>query len=94
MFTVKHIKSPTSESIYQATEVTCIEDETSRIEGEDGVYTRERIVCLDGFRNLRGGTIFVMNENGKTVSRYDLDPPPTCLPLKSANFRERIAAGL
>ena len=42
-------------------------------------------------RPLTGGTVFVMNENGKTVARYDLGASPVPLTIresvaKSAGF--------
>jgi hypothetical protein len=46
----------------------------------------------DDERPLTGGTIFVMNEQGKTVSRYDLGASP--VPISGDGLRDPRPLGL
>jgi hypothetical protein len=77
MLTVKHIRIGGDEDILAASGVrftpSCgAYDETS------AQYIPATLWVRDGAdeRPLTGGTIFVMNDSGKTVSRYDLGASP------------------
>lgn len=62
MFTIRHIQTDGHESIREAKSITS--------NSADKVPT----VMVDG-ETLRDGTIYVMNEMGRTVAKYDLGPP-------------------
>lgn len=86
MLTVKHIHLDGCEVIHQAHEVSFTPTPTeqraktrSPIESAHtgGILTltkptMDRSESGTYFLGLEGGTIFVMNDHGKTVSRYDL----------------------
>jgi hypothetical protein len=66
MLTVKHISLSGDEVLYQAHECT-FSPAT-----DDGLCPNTVWVGGDDKTPLTGGTVFVMNDNGKTVARYDL----------------------
>jgi len=86
MFTVKHISPSGNESLYSAYEVEFIPSEQaaqcftrSPIEAahQGGSLCLTKLVKNPGeigtyTLGLEKGTVFVMNEHGKTVSRFDL----------------------
>lgn len=66
-FTVKHIQESGHEDIYPAAKVSyqpTIGNWFSSCFIDDGTGS--------SLQKIYGGTVFVMNEQGKTVSRYDL----------------------
>jgi hypothetical protein len=79
MLTVKHITIGGDESLHLAREVTFTPSEAAK-----QVKTRSPIECVHEGGNVTiiredfvplgfsGGTVFVMNDKGKTVDRYDL----------------------
>lgn len=72
MFTVKHVRFSGEEELHQT--VTARYTPSNRnakaTEVPEPSETPETLWIDSG--PLTGGTVFVMNENGKTVSRYDL----------------------
>ena len=66
MLTVKHVRLSGQEDLYQSVTVwySPIENQTP-----DG---RPAMITMDLGDPLTGGTVFVMNDAGKTVARYDL----------------------
>ena len=64
MFTIRHIKADGHESIREARSVT------------SNTAAKVQTVVVDG-ETLRDGAIYVMNEMGRTVAKYDLGPPLT-----------------
>ena len=71
MLTVKHISLSGIETIYPASSVEFRPAATKDCApASDSVlaFTEQHYVVAE----LTGGTVFVMNEHGKTVSRYDL----------------------
>lgn len=74
MLTVKHITLSGEEFVYPTPSVNFVPDRArSQASGSDSLWIYEP----DGRpRELTGGTVFVMNERGKTVSRYDLGASP------------------
>lgn len=107
--TVKHIKISGEEHIYPTYSVTFTPKsvEASRVQGAVSAPACDS-VWIDnpdgGRQQLFGGTVFVMNEQGKTVSRYDLgasNVPPgenphttarNCVPVGIAGGLEIAAA--
>jgi len=77
MFTVKHIGMLGDEAIYPADKVTFLPVKAQEMTqaGESLPKPVPKIV-LDGITELCGGTVFVMNDKGRTVSRYDLGASP------------------
>jgi hypothetical protein len=77
MFTVKHIDSGGEERIFEAEKVRFTPGTPGTPECSQAPKT---LWVLDppGISDwpVTGGTVFVMNENGKTVGRYDLDDSP------------------
>ena len=75
MFTVKHIRIGGDEDILEASTVRFSPGfgEVDAVSGSN-VPSTVWISIRDGGdeRPLTGGTVFVMNEAGKTVSRYDI----------------------
>lgn len=71
MFTVRHIDSNNHEFVFAASTIT---SEPPRDSSD-----RQRIVCARPGEIFNGvfdsGIIYVMNENGRTVAKYDLGPP-------------------
>lgn len=81
MFTAKHISLSGIEEIHEAAEVRYIPGADHSTHGDPAVVDI-------GTKRLQGGTVFVMNQFGKTVSRYDLGASPIPLDvdaLRSAN---------
>lgn len=73
MFTLKHISIRGEERLYRA-------DSVHFTPGVETAHCRSISTFKfinDGVEeSLAGGTIFAMNENGKTVARYDLGASP------------------
>lgn len=74
MMTVKHITLSGEEYIYPTTHVNFVPDAAlnqvvNQVGGKDTVWLYPPDHPA---QPLNGGTVFVMNEHGKTVSRYDL----------------------
>lgn len=85
MMTVKHITLSGEESVYPTSWVNYVP--ASAI-GTDGVDTIWIYTDDAPARPLTGGTVYVMNEHGKTVSRYDLSAsvlPIQNMPLSPTN---------
>jgi hypothetical protein len=71
MLTVKHITIADQEHLYEALSVSY--EPGGACSTLTGPAPARLIAYLkDGETHIQGGTVFVMNENGKTVSRYDL----------------------
>ena len=81
--TVKHVEANGYESVIQATNVAFIPKELSHPDATD---PRAEVIAYgvpvapgmqagfeDGVRRYSNGMIYVMNEAGATVSKYDLD---------------------
>lgn len=77
MFTIKHIKVLGDEEIIQV-ETVRFEPGMPGFISQDGKtgQTGTPPTVWVGERPLSGGTVFVMNDMGKTVSRYDLGASP------------------
>jgi hypothetical protein len=73
MFTIKHIHLDGSEEIHEAKSVRFSPSNIERLMtlAGDPNEPHPDTLWVDG-SPLTGGTAFVMNEAGKTVSRYDL----------------------
>ena len=76
MFTIKHVRLCGEEQITQVETVRFVPAKIGtqgQSETPPTLWVAER-----GFdeRPVTGGTVFVMNEQGKTVSRYDLGASP------------------
>lgn len=81
MFTIKHISLRGEERILQTATVRFEPGESAFVSadgrsGHSGTPATVWIAGSTGEVPLTGGTIFVMNDNGKTVSRYDLGASP------------------
>lgn len=78
MFTVKHVHLDGSEELHRSTGVRFAPGSERRkctpVGGGETSPTPDTLWTDGG--PLTGGTVFVMNENGKTVSRYDLGASP------------------
>lgn len=72
LFTVKHITLSDQEFLYQTANINF--EPRGLTDGTDCGPSAPRVVLTDNGERLflGGGTVFVMNENGKTVARYDL----------------------
>jgi hypothetical protein len=75
MLTVKHVERSRHESITTATGVWF-----DPAVGKNNEYPNGQLVAvgvpqptIDGCNRYSSGVIYVMNENGKTVGKYDLD---------------------
>lgn len=69
MFTIKHIR-PEGEALFSALE-TSLDHRACSSEGLSMKYCK-----LDGVSGICvGGTVYVMNDFGKTVAKYDLSNP-------------------
>lgn len=68
MLTVKHINDHGFEQVFPATLVAT--------RGADALFPYVNVVeCFgapEGAQTLKGGTVYVMNDAGKTVAKYDL----------------------
>ena len=73
MLTVKHIENDGNESIVQCEKVTFIPHEKEKPFGLDQVvaWDTDRNV-KDGNHTYTSGRIFVMNDQGATVAKYEL----------------------
>lgn len=81
MFTIKQISISGEECIFRATAVRYTPGgyrDPSMASGTPPPSATPATVWIDE-RPLTGGTVFVMNEAGKTVSRYDLGASPVPL---------------
>jgi len=74
MFTIKHINAAGIEELYSSTK--CRFHPKGLCNGTALNSESSGIIHLDGVTTLHGGTVFVMNETGKTVARYDLGASP------------------
>lgn len=72
MLTVKIIKPDSSEWIHEAFSVSQNTPEQSASKHASVSCFLTDKTCLDVY----AGTVYVMNENGKTVANYDLGNPP------------------
>jgi len=75
MLTVKHIRLSGEEALYETptARYTPGPDEQKAGAGSTNDPATVWITKRDGFDfPLTGGTVFVMNEAGKTVARYDI----------------------
>lgn len=74
MMTVKHILQTGAEYVYGTSHVNFVP--SGAVKGNSGAPTPPDTVWrydADGRAHpLTGGTVYVMNEHGKTVSRYDI----------------------
>lgn len=85
MLTVKHITLSGEEFIYATTHVNYVPGRAKAPQlSEDGLWIYEG--ADERARELSGGTIFVMNERGSTVARYDLG-------VSMVPLNERFASG-
>lgn len=88
MFTIKHIELSGTETLYQAAKpVFHPKDNSLRAAIEFDVANNE-------VARLEGGTVFVMNDGGKTIARYDLGASNVPLGLSvnlAANSRQGIS---
>jgi hypothetical protein len=86
MFTIKHIRLSGEEDLYTSP--------TARYSpgidnGTTGAPATVWYTKADGFEHpLTGGTVFVMNDAGKTVARYDIGA--SMVPLEDRKPREPI----
>lgn len=83
MLTIKHITLSGIENIYQAFDVSFAPAEVPEGQSVRSKHGGGTLMFMSPTRhaegtsvfqqiNLSGGTVFVMNDHGKTVSRYDL----------------------
>lgn len=78
MLTLKHLAPSGSESIYEAAEVFFQPDESAGLAQPTGTAAHSLGIVsykIDGtgiFQGLTGGYVYVMNEAGSTVAKYDL----------------------
>lgn len=75
MFTVKHISPDGSEQLWTATEVKYDPRYGSAGVGTSATGKVEIDFASGGSWHLYEGTVFVMNDAGKTVQRYNLSEP-------------------
>lgn len=83
MFTIKHITLNGSETLYYHANVRYEPEGISQgVCEEKGAYKSPPRILLQGHEPpwLDGGTVFVMNDLGKTVARYDLGASNVPLP--------------
>lgn len=82
MLTVKHIHALGDEAIIEVSRVRFTPGTPAweSPDGQTGCSATAATVWVHDSKGtevpLTGGTVFVMNEAGKTVSRYDLGPSP------------------
>ena len=95
MMTIKHITISGEESIYPADSVRFTAANPSEFDHVPS--TVWRYDSSGESHPHTGGTVFVMNEHGKTVARYDLGASPVPLPadayLNVANKERPSASG-
>ncbi len=76
MMTVKHITLSGEEFVYPTSHVNFVPASAVGQQGTNSEYKPKDAVWrydADGRAfELSGGTVFVMNEHGKTVARYDI----------------------
>lgn len=87
MFTIKHIQSDSCEDLVLVEQIRFA---PGTPDSSDKTGTPPTVWC-DGVP-FTGGTIFVMNAAGKTVSRYDLGASP--VPLVGDGLRDPRLKGL
>lgn len=78
MLTVKHITIADAESVYEVEGRVTF---SSKEPQNTAAAAKELFPCVaffteSGHERLTGGTVFVMNDHGKTVARYDLGASP------------------
>lgn len=92
MLTVKHIRLSGAEDLYPSPTVRYSPGEDKQTHGHPATVW---ITKADGFElPLTGGTIFVMNDFGKTVARYDIgasmvpldNPLPPAVPAQTSQL--------
>ena len=74
MFTIKHVSPEGHETLYEATEVSFAPDyalQTANSTGLDTVWYTTPIA--KEIRSIDRGRVFVTNETGATVAKYDLN---------------------
>jgi hypothetical protein len=71
MFTVKHVSHTGIETIYPATEAVFNPNDGSTQSLGFFHYT---VPGTTEIRGIEGGTVYVMNETGKTVATYRMTP--------------------
>ena len=81
MLTIKHITSMGNEALYEATEASYSPHDEQSNNGHASLTGSVWYVAPNPnapLREIRGGLVYVMNENGSTVAKYDLGgwPPP------------------
>lgn len=78
MFTLKHLTPSGNESLYEATEVFFTPDESAGLAQPSGTATHSlgtigyQISPGAAVSGLADGYVYVMNEAGSTVAKYDL----------------------
>lgn len=76
MFTIKHVSVSGGETLYSTDEVTYSPQQGSYVGSQlaGRVYSPATVWYRDAkdLKPLTGGTAYVMNDNGATVSKYDL----------------------
>lgn len=74
MFTVKHTASDYIEHLYTATEVRYTPSLPVVMPGQERIPETVWLAGGDaGYMPLTGGRIYVMNDHGATVAKYDLE---------------------
>jgi hypothetical protein len=91
MFTILH-KRADSENIFKACQVQFI-PWSEEMAGVEGIHLLAGPGDADGdpsvrLGRLRDGTVFVMNDRGATVARYDLDIPRSSPPSQTSTKKE------
>lgn len=88
MLSVKHISLSGSETILSATRV---EYHPEPVNGVPTQLARLTVFGGPDQQELHGGTVFVMNEAGKTISRYDLGA--RCVALAKSGVEWKVTGG-
>lgn len=86
MMTIKHITLSGEEFIYATTHVNLV-PVAAREKPVGGPTTSDIVWHYDAdgrSHPLQGGTVFVMNEHGKTVARYDIGASMVSLGMTAA----------
>lgn len=74
MLTVKHVEKSGHESVTPTTSIAF-----DPATGENKEYPRGQLLAFGidttvaGYNRYASGTVYVMNDNGSTVARYDFD---------------------
>lgn len=68
MFTIKHVSPTGNETLYQATEASFVSDPSGATSFVN--YTAPN---SNEIKSIEGGTVYVMNEAGKTVATYRME---------------------